>query len=120
MTAKAPRSRALLGGEWIAYAATCSVVALVVWYLSAWVLLAADDSLTLLVSAVALRAIGLAAGAGAWAVAAGRCLELRDPLLVSHGYRPSRPLRDARGRQIALLLLLAAGGIWLVFKMHVR
>jgi hypothetical protein len=117
--ASPPRSRLLQGGEWLVYAALCSLAGLLAWYLSGWALLAADGgSLSLFVSAVALRAIAAAAAAGAWIVAAQRCLELTDAELIEHGLGPRRPLRDARGRQLALLLLLAIGGIWLVLGMH--
>ncbi|RZU02233.1 hypothetical protein [Rivibacter subsaxonicus] len=119
MSRGAPRSRLLQGGEWLAYAASCTLAGLLAWYLSGWALLATDGgSLSLFVSAVALRAIAAAAVGGAWIVAAQRCLELTDAELIEHGLGPRRPLRDTRGRQVALLLLLATGGIWVLLGMH--
>lgn len=113
-----PRSRLLQGGEWIAYAATCTLAGLLAWYLSGWALLSPDVGWTLFVSAISLRAIAAAAVAGAWLLAAYRCVELRDDELHRHGLGPRRPLRDPRGRQVALLLLLALGGLWLVLGTH--
>ncbi|MEN9544903.1 MAG: hypothetical protein RLZZ598_1736 [Pseudomonadota bacterium] len=105
-------------GEWLVYAACSTLIALVVWYLSTWVLLLADGRLSLFVSAVALRAIAAAAAVSTWGLAARRCFELHDAMLLHYGVVAHRPLRDRRGRQIALLLLLTVAGAGLLLSMH--